>query len=194
MNIMTGEASDAFFGGEVPQAVRDLLHEAAVLQGARAVERRPALLWTAQAIAPTCLAVYYALYKHHAGRREFDLAERAARRGLIEAERLAGIDADGLPVAMPGNASPAPVDFMQVGPARFWLFTRKALAFICLRTGRPEEAREHLAVIAARGAGARLGDEVVSLMLDAATSARTASNGSGPADPAGGAQAPDVTP
>lgn len=148
MNIVTGESSDAFFGGEVPQAVRDLLHQATQGSGAAAAAQRPALLWTAQAIAPTCLAVYHALYKHHASRREFDLAERAALRGLMEAARLAGIDNQGQRLA-PADRSvthdatdeAAPVDFGSDGPARFWLFTRKALAFICLRTGRPDEAR-----------------------------------------------------
>jgi hypothetical protein len=166
MNLSTGEASDAFFGGEVPQAVRDLLHQAARLSGTEAAVQRPALLWTAQAIAPTCLAVYHALYKHHAAQREFGLAERAALRGLLEAERLAGIDGQGHRLA--ASAGAGPVNFTADGPARFWLFTRKALAFICLRTGRPEEARRHLAVIAALGPDARLGDEVVAQLLSAA--------------------------
>ena len=59
MNLFTGVEADAFFGGEVPAAVRGLLHQAA--QAPRG--ECGALLWTAQALAPQCLAVYYALTK-----------------------------------------------------------------------------------------------------------------------------------
>lgn len=173
MNLFTGEAADAFFGGEVPEALRGLLHQAATAP----VAERAALLWTAQALAPTCLAVYYALYKHHAGQREFAQAERAARRGLDEAARQAGIGDDGRPLALGagatlGTSGPAPaVDYLADGPARFWLFTRKALAFIALRSGRPAEARAHLGVVAALGAQARVGDEVIAQLLAAAEQA-----------------------
>lgn len=158
MNILTGVAADDFFGGEVPPATRALLHRAA----AAAAEERAALLWTAQAMEPAALPIYYALYKHHAGRRELDLAERAARRGLAEAARLAGLPADW----RAANAA-AGAGFRAAGAARFWLFTLKALAFICLRDGRPDEAREYLAAIARVDADARVGDEVIAQLLAA---------------------------
>jgi hypothetical protein len=154
MNLMTGESADEFFGGAVPPAVRALLHQAAAASG----DQRGALLWTAQAIAADCLPVYYALYKHHAGRREFELAERAAMRGLAEAAAQAGLAADGQAL-VPG------VDFSRDGPARFWLFTLKALAFIRLRNGRPEAARALLALIQQIDPQARIGNEVVATLL-----------------------------
>jgi len=162
MNLFTGESADGFFGGEVPGAVRELLHQAAAARPGD----RAALLWTAQAIAPDNLAVYYALYKHHAGQRELELAERAAERGLAEAARQAGIDAEGRPLAS-GDAAP---DFGANGPARFWLFTQKALAFIHLRSGRLAQARERLARIERLGPDARVGDDVLSALLKAAGS------------------------
>jgi len=163
MNLLTGESADEFFGGAVPDAVRRLLHEAA--QAPR--DDVGALLWTAQALAPQCLAVYHALYKHHAGRRELEQAERAARRGLQEAAQQAGLPADWRRVA-PGSVPPG-VDFGRNGPARFWLFTLEALAFIALRSAHPAEARELLAQIAALDREARIGDEVIATLLASVT-------------------------
>lgn len=157
MNLFTGVASDAFFGGPVPQSVHGLLRQAAVAGPVQ----RGALLWTAQAIAPQALALYFALAKHHAQRREFELAERAAARGLLEAGRAAGLDGEGRVIG-----GPAP-DFNADGPARFWLFMQKALAFIALRAGDLDTARERLELIERIAPHARLGDEVVTALLRA---------------------------
>lgn len=135
MNLLSGAASRELFGGPVPETVRRLLDEAA---GAPP-ERMRALLWTAQVSAPDCLPVYYLLYKFHASRRELDLAERAARGGLQAAAHKAGLPQDWQQVDAPET------DFAAPGPARFWLFTLKALAFIRLRSGEPAEARALLA-------------------------------------------------
>jgi len=159
MNLFTGETADEFFGGAVPDSIRHLMHQAA--QASRG--EVGALLWTAQALAPQCLAVYYALYKHHAGRREFDQAEGAAQRGLLQAASLSGLAADWRQVTP--STLPAGLDFGANGPARFWLFTLKALAFIALRSQRPAEARELLASIAALHPGSGIGDEVIATML-----------------------------
>jgi len=159
MNLFTGHSADAFFGGDVPRAVRRLLHQAAASQG----HERAALLWTAQALAPSCLATYYALYKHHAGRREFALAERAAERALVEAALQGGLAPDWRAVR-----PAADLDFHHDGPQRFWLFTLKSLAFIRLRSGRAEEAHELLARIDALEPQARLGADVIAELLAAA--------------------------
>lgn len=164
MNLFTGEAADAYFGGDMPEAARRLLHEAA--RSARGDVG--ALLWTAQAIAPQALGIYYALYKHHAGLREFEQAERAAQRGLLEAARQAGLAEDWRQV-VPGRV-PAGVDFRGSGAARFWLFTLKASAFIALRSGRLDDARELLAHIVALDDQAHLGSEVIATLLASVTS------------------------
>lgn len=162
MNLFTGETSDEYFGGTVPQSVRRLFDEAA---GAPP-QRIEALLWTAQASAPECLPVYYLLYKFHAGRREFDLAEKAATRGITVAGRQAGLDADWRRV-QPGDA-----DFAATGPARFWLFSLKALAFICLRSGRSDDARTLVEHIGRLDPTHGLGGEVIASLLDGSTGAR----------------------
>ncbi|MBZ8138980.1 hypothetical protein CLD22_03580 [Rubrivivax gelatinosus] len=159
MNLFSGVASEAFSGGELPSVVHGLLRQAA----AAAPAERGALLWTAQAIAPQALALYVALAKHHAQRREFDLAERAALRGAREAASAAGIDEQGQPL----QAGTAP-DFSVDGPARFWLFMQKALAFIALRAGDLDGARDRLELIETLAPQARLGDEVIAALLRAA--------------------------
>lgn len=159
MNLFTGESADEFFGGAVPPTVHRLLHEAA--QSPRG--EVAALLWTAQALAPSCLPVYYALYKHHAGLREFEQAERAAQRGLLEAAQQAGLAPDWREATR--DTLPAGVDFARNGPARFWLFTLKALAFIALRSQRPDDARELLAQLARLDVDARIGDDVIATLL-----------------------------
>lgn len=155
MNIMTGESSDELFGGEPPASVRALLREAQQAPRAQVA----ALLWTAQACAPQALAIYYLLYKNHAGRREFDMAEKAARAGLAEAARQAGLPEDWQQV-QPGAA-----DFQGTGPARFWLFTLKALAFISMRSECPEAAQAFLSQIMRLDPQASVGGEVIASLL-----------------------------
>ena len=173
MNLFTGESADEFFGGTVPDAVRPVLHQAAQAPRSEVA----ALLWTAQALAPRCLAIYYALYKHHAGLREFELAERAALRGAQEAAQQADLALDWRQVT-PASL-PAAVDFGANGAARFWLFTLKALAFIALRSERPDDARALLAHIASLGHDARIGDDVTATLLASVTPDPTTR---GPAD------------
>lgn len=125
MNLFTGEEADAFFGGELPPTVRHLVAQA---RGQRREEAAVAL-WAAVLIAPQALPVYYLLYKLHAGIGELELALRAAERGLSAAAAAAGLQADWRQVG------PQDADFRQPGPARFWLFTLKALAFLHTRRG-----------------------------------------------------------
>lgn len=158
MNLFTGDASNELFGGAPPPSVRHLLRQASTAPR----EQMGGLLWTAQACAPECLAVYYLLYKHHAGRREFELAERAALKGLEQAGLQAALPTDwrslrGSPVLQ--------ADFNGHGPARFWLFTLKALAFICLRAGRREDARALLRLVEVYDPRASVGSEVIAALL-----------------------------
>lgn len=161
MNLFTGEASQAYFGGEVPFAVRALLARAAAVPRSELA----ALLWTAQALCPSALPIYYLLYKHHAACREFEQAEAAARRGLLEAAAQAGLDPDWRQVSP--HTLPPGLDFQQPGPARFWLFTLKALAFIALRQQQAAQAAALLRHISGLDTmGARIGDEVIARLAD----------------------------
>jgi hypothetical protein len=160
MNLFTGEASDEFFGSDVPANVRALFHQAASAPPAQT----EALLWTAQACAPECLATYYLLYKFHARHRDFRLAQMAAERGLLEAARQAQLPGDWR------DAVAASADFAQPGPARFWLFTLKALAFIALRSGRRDDADRLLAKVAALDPQGSVGADVIAALSSSATS------------------------
>lgn len=161
MNLFTGESADEYFGSDVSPLLRELLRRAQDAAG----PDRTALLWTAQSCAPQTLAVYYLLYKHHATCREFELAEKAALRGLGEAALQAGLPDDAVFLSFERPQCPPGLDFLSPGPARFWLFTQKALAFIALRSARPQEARRRLALIDSLAPGSGVGDEVIAALL-----------------------------
>ncbi|WP_290877603.1 hypothetical protein [Aquabacterium sp.] len=135
MNILTGESSTDLFGGEVPPQVKHLVEEA---RNAATPERALALLWTAQVCAPDCPSLYYLLYKFHARHADFEQAELAALKGLDVAADQAHLPDDWRVV------TPDMADFQSPGPARFWVFTLKALAFIRLRRKDPNSARAYL--------------------------------------------------
>ena len=135
VNILTGESSSDLFGGDVPPQVRRLVDQA---RDAESPERALALLWTAQVCAPNCPSLYYLLYKFHARHADFDQAELAALRGLEVAAEQAGLPDDWRSVTADA------ADFQAPGPARFWLFTLKALAFIRLRLHDHASARVYL--------------------------------------------------
>lgn len=156
MNLFTGEASDAFFGGAVPSMVRRLLDEA---RGASPMELE-SLLWTAQATAPQCLPVYYLLYKFYAQRMQFESAEKVALKALTVAAVQANLSVNWRHV-QPGDAA-----FSSIGPARFWLFSLKALAFIYLRAQRHEDSRELVAKLQQLDPNHGVGSDVISALLD----------------------------
>lgn len=156
VNLLTGEASHAFFGGEVPVLVRHLLERA---RGS-APNEMESLLWTAQVSAPECLAIYYLLYKFHARMRQYEQAERAASKGMLAAACQAG-----LPTSWQG-VRPGDADFAVPGPARFWLFSLKALAFIRLRAGQVQASREIVAKLRELDPSHGLGSEVIADLLD----------------------------
>jgi hypothetical protein len=94
------------------------------------------VLWEARAEDPTCLPVYFALYKFYANSKKLDRAERAARLALAESARQAGVSANweklgGESVSHKLYASEAGL---------FYLFSLKALGFIKLRRGHLLEA------------------------------------------------------
>lgn len=121
-------------GGPLPPVIEKLLLEAVEAKANSA--RAESLLWTAQVIDPTCLQVYFALYKFYFHRRRLDDAERAACLALRAAADKGGFDPTW------ETATPSTADWSNaLGPQHFYLFSLKALAFIRLRQHRPEESR-----------------------------------------------------
>lgn len=158
MEGQMNEGEAGLFGGDAPPPIRRLIERARRSGGQEAVD----LLWSACAAQPDCLPVYYLLYKLHARRGELELAERSALAALAEAGRQAGLPQDWRAAEA---APPAAVDFTANGPARFWLFTLKALAFISLRLHRRDDAGRILALIAAHDPSHSVGSAVTEALL-----------------------------
>jgi hypothetical protein len=159
VNILTGEASSDLFGGDVPPQVKRLVEQA---REAETPERALALLWTAQVCAPNCPSLYYLLYKFHARHADFEQAECAALKGLEVAAVQAGLPDDWQSV------TPQMADFMKPGPARFWAFTLKALAFILLRRQDPVSARAYLTKVQELDPQGGSGSDVIDALLRSA--------------------------
>jgi len=155
VNLLTGVESTELFGGDVPPAVQHLIDAA---RGAPRAEAGAAL-WTAVLTAPRCLPPYYLLYKFHASQGELDPAYEVARKALAVAAQQASIDRDWRAVQQ-GDA-----DFTTPGPARFWLFTLKALAFISVRRGERAVARALIAKLRMLDPADRIGFGVVEALL-----------------------------
>jgi len=158
---MSSDGQDvALFGGDVPPHIRALIE---IARGAPR-ERAAGVLWTALALAPDCLSVYYLVYKLHAAAGQLDRAEYAARLGLAEAGAQTGLPTD---LSQTSALATAHVDFQEPGAARFWLFTLKALAFIRARQGDLAEARMLLAVIEGCDRTHGIGSDVTAALLEA---------------------------
>jgi len=113
------------------------------------------VLWEARAEDPTCLPVYFALYKFYANSKKLDRAERAARLALAESARQAGFSADW-----------EKIDLLRDQPyasdaGLFYLFSLKALGFIKLRRQHFEEAGAILTHLARLDPEDRCGGSVV---------------------------------
>jgi hypothetical protein len=125
--------------GPLPREIDRLLQQGVVAyRSDRAAAER--LFRAALASAPEQLPVYFCLYKIHAYRGDLDDALAIAEAGLKEAVRQAGWHED---VARWPRAPVA-----TEGPARFALYTLKALAFIHLRRRDGARARALLAALA----------------------------------------------
>jgi hypothetical protein len=156
--------SNEFFGGDVPADIRAQIEAARYLPRVQMGER----LWAIQERSPTCLPIYYLLYKHHATWRELHEAERAAVLGLRAAGELSGLPGDAEHAL---RATLPTVDFERTEPARFWLFTLKALAYIRLRSGRVEQARQLVDCIDRCDPGHSLGIDTISSLVAAGEAA-----------------------
>lgn len=154
MNAVSYFDEPVLFGPHVSSATNGRL-QYAVAARHRDNSEAENVLWEARAEDPTCLPVYFALYKFYANSKKLDRAERAARLALAESSRQAGISAgwDKLdPVRDRLYASEAGL---------FYLFSLKALGFIKLRRQHFEEAGEILQHLARLDPEDRCGGSVV---------------------------------
>ncbi len=145
-------------GAHLSPAIERLLHEAAAAHGQSA--RAEAILWTAQAIDPDCLPVYFALYKFYFHKKQLERAGQVVLRALQAAARAGGFDADWR-LARADSAD----WHAHAGPAHFYLFSLKALAFICLRRGHVDDSRAILVKLAELDPGDSVGAAVIADLL-----------------------------
>lgn len=144
----------ALFGGAASPVITQLLREAAAAY--QQTSRAEAILWSAQAIDPTCLPMYFALYKFYFYKFRLADAEKVALMGLRTAAHQGGFPADWSRLS-PLSASWSITD----GPQHFYLFTLKALAFIRLRLGKREESLALLGKLRELDPGDSVGSSVI---------------------------------
>ncbi len=144
--------------GETPPAVNDLLQQGVLLtrhdRAAADARFRAALQFD-----PTTLASYFCLYKIHGYQGRIDDALAAAGAGLAEAARQAGLPADWTGWTREDLATDLAT--AAPGPVRFALYTLKAMAFLHLRGGEPDDAWRRLGKLADLGQIDDVGGRVV---------------------------------
>jgi hypothetical protein len=135
---MTHDAFGVALGFATPPLIDATLRQAA--EAYADTQKAEFLLWTALKADEECLGSYFSLYKFYFYKRMLAEAEEVALLGLETAARQGGFTPDWTLL----DARSA--DWQRVdAPQHFYLFTLKALAFIRLRLGRPQESRELLA-------------------------------------------------
>jgi tetratricopeptide (TPR) repeat protein len=126
------------FGRDISPEVNICLQEAVAC--ADDFERARDLLYRARDMQPDQLEVYIALYKFCFYRGHLDEAEQVALDALQQAAKRGGFTPDWQ------QLNTTSTDWTQhEGAARVFLYSLKALAFIRLRKGMQDEARQLLA-------------------------------------------------
>ena len=152
--------SDITFGFGLPAGVERLLQLAAsrVASNTESLEA----LNQAKALAPDQIEVLVALYKFHCYRGDINLAEEYAEQALLESARQGGFDSkwECLDAGSTNWDEPR-------GPARNYLYSLKALAFISLRQGRLDEAGHLLSALRRLDPNDRVGGAVVGELAEA---------------------------
>ena len=137
MNSLHAFEERVVFGRNIPPKVNACLQEAVAC--ANDFERSRELLYRAREMKPDQLEVYIALYKVCFYQGHFDEAEQVALDVLQQSAKDAGFDEDWQQL----NADSTDWT-MDEGPARLYLYSLKALAFIRLRKGQHDVARQVL--------------------------------------------------
>lgn len=125
-------------------------------------ERARGLLYQARVLDPDQLEVYVALYKFLFYRGQLDEAEHVAEEALQRAAQRGGFNSDWRQLTI------ASTDWAQVdGPARIYLYSIKALAFIRLRMGLHAQGRALLDKLQQLDPQDRVGGSVISQLAAA---------------------------
>lgn len=139
---MEADFDDAVLGLALPAGVEAALREAGAHRDD--ASRAMAALMRAQALAPDHPAVLIAFYRHHFYAHRPELARAIARRALCVGAQALGLPPvwrEVPPQALPGARHEA--------RTRFYLFTLKGYAYLSLRLGDADEARDALRLLRA---------------------------------------------
>jgi hypothetical protein len=139
---MDADFDAAVLGLALPAAVEAALREAGMRRGEPALAM--AALMRAQALAPEHPAVLIAFYRHHFYGHRLALARAVARQALVVGARALALPEvwREIPRApLPGARDDA--------ATRFLLFVLKGYAYLSLRLGDGDEARDALALLRA---------------------------------------------
>lgn len=174
---------DAVLGHGLPPQVEEALRVA----GASRADppRAMAALMRARAMAPEHPAVLIAFYRHHFYAHQLRLARGVSREAMVIGARSLGLPL--LWRQVPDQALPGAADDPTT---RFYLWVLKGYAYLCLRLGDSDEARDALAKLRALDPDDRVG----AALLEAVRRRRERTAGDsdedeGPALPVFGAEA-----
>jgi hypothetical protein len=151
---MDADFDTAVLGLALPAAVDAALREAGAHRGEPA--RAMGALMRAQALAPEHPAVLIAFYRHHFYGHRLALARDVARRALV-----VGAQALGLPVVWRQVPARPLAGARDEARTRFYLFVLKGYAYLSLRLGDLDEARDTLALLRALDPGDCVGAAVL---------------------------------
>lgn len=137
MSVLAFQEDRVLFGPDVAVETHRRLQAAVAARADR--DQAEQLFLDARDRDFACLPAHFALYKFYFNTVQFGKAEAAARLGLTEAARQAGFSDDWTRL----DRGQITESVVRAGkdPAHFFCFTLKALAFINLRSGKPEVSR-----------------------------------------------------
>ncbi|MEN9890452.1 MAG: hypothetical protein RLY78_747, partial [Pseudomonadota bacterium] len=143
MDFSADDFDDAVLGTSMPPEVETALRAAGEHRGSDPT-RAMALLMRAQTLVPEHPAVLIAFYRHHFYGHRLAAARDVARKALVVGARALGLP------ALWREVPPLPLAEARTDArSRFYLFTLKGYAYLSLRLGDDDEARDALAVLAA---------------------------------------------
>ncbi len=153
----------ALYGGDAPEGIAELLHEA--MGSYSNTSDAESKLLEAKQRAPGSLAVYFSLYKLYFYKKRLVDAERIAREALIESASQGGFPPaweDLLPESADWSAE----------AAHFYLFSLKALAFMRLRQWDKLECERILDKLKVLDYGDSVGSSVIREIAQGANQAK----------------------
>ena len=156
MNALAYSEDSVLFGTSILPATNHRLQYAVAARHHDNSEAEN-VLWEARAEDPSCLPVYFALYKFYANSNKLERAERAARLALAESSRQAGVCTDWKKL----SRDPQRKKLYASEAGLFYLFSLKALAFIKLRRQHWDDASDVLRHLAKLDPEDRSGSSVV---------------------------------